>query len=58
MFLYFNRSCLRKVNFKFPRKTVGLPKIGAGLAGGDWIVIKNIIEDELKDLNVTIVEYK
>ena len=34
---------------------VGLPKIGAGLAGGDWDVIAKIIEEELSGENVTIV---
>jgi O-acetyl-ADP-ribose deacetylase (regulator of RNase III) len=35
----------------------GLPKIGAGLAGGDWVRIEGIIESELKGEDVTIVEY-
>ena len=29
-------------------ETVAMPKIGAGLAGGDWNVIESIIESELK----------
>ena len=29
-------------------ETVAMPKIGAGLAGGDWKVIEAIIESELK----------
>lgn len=37
---------------------VGLPKIGAGLAGGDWNIIKPIIERELQGLDVTIVYLK
>lgn len=48
---------LRKMNHIFKGKTIGLPMIGAGLAGGDWIRIKNIIQTELKDCNVTIVMY-
>ena len=32
--------------------------IGVGLAGGDWVVIKKIIEEELKDCNILIVYYK
>lgn len=50
--------CLRKINHEFPGKTIGLPKIGAGLAGGDWNRIKEIIQKELKDMDVTIVLYK
>ena len=34
---------------------IGLPKIGAGLAGGDWEVIEKIIEEELAGENVSIV---
>lgn len=48
---------MRKINHIFKGKRVGLPRIGAGLAGGDWTVISQIIEDELKDCDVTIVEY-
>jgi len=51
------RLCLRKVNFKYPNKHIGMPKIGSGLAGGDWNIIKHIIEEELKDMRVTIVNY-
>jgi len=47
--------CMRKINHKFPGKKIGLPKIGAGLAGGDWDRIKTIIENELKDMDVYIV---
>lgn len=49
--------CMRKINNIFPGKRIGLPKIGAGLAGGDWEVIKKIIQKELKDCNVTVVIY-
>jgi O-acetyl-ADP-ribose deacetylase (regulator of RNase III) len=47
--------CMRKINHKFKGKHVGLPKIGAGLAGGDWNRIKGIIQQELKDCDVTVV---
>lgn len=49
---------LRKVNAQYRSQSVGLPMIGAGLAGGDWVRIKKIIERELKDMPVTIVYYK
>lgn len=52
------RLCFRKINYIFSGKTIGLPMIGAGLAGGDWNIIKNIIYDELKDMNIKIVLYK
>jgi O-acetyl-ADP-ribose deacetylase (regulator of RNase III) len=49
--------CMRKINHKFPGKEIGLPLIGAGLAGGDWGRIKEIILKELKDLSIIIVHY-
>lgn len=50
--------CLRKINKIFAGKHIGLPKIGAGLAGGDWNRIKGIIQTELKDMKVSVVIYK
>ena len=50
--------CMKKINHLFKGRHIGLPKIGAGLAGGDWEKIKQIIKDELKDCIVTIVIYK
>jgi O-acetyl-ADP-ribose deacetylase (regulator of RNase III) len=35
----------------------GMPKIGAGLAGGDWELIESIIDEELSGESVTIVNY-
>jgi len=49
---------LRKINHNYKGKTIGLPKIGAGLAGGDWNIIKSIIENELDAMDVWIVNYK
>ena len=39
-------------------KKIGLPKIGAGLAKGDWNIIESIIVEELKDENLTIVLFE
>ena len=50
--------CMRKINFKFKGQKIGLPKLGAGLGGGNWERIKEIIKTELKDCDVTIVHYK
>jgi O-acetyl-ADP-ribose deacetylase (regulator of RNase III) len=50
--------CMRKINNKFNGKHIGLPKIGAGLAGGDWNRIKRIIQTELKDMKVSVIIYK
>jgi O-acetyl-ADP-ribose deacetylase (regulator of RNase III) len=48
---------LRKINHIFKGKRVGLPLIGAGLAGGEWSRIKEIIQTELKDCEITIVKW-
>lgn len=37
---------------------VGLPKIGAGLAGGDWGIISRMIEGRLRDFDVCIYVLK
>ena len=47
--------CMRKMNNKFKGQHIGLPKIGAGLAGGDWDRIKAIITKEFSDCDVTVV---
>lgn len=48
----------RKMNLTFKGKHIGLPMIGAGLAGGDWTRIKQIIQTELSNCKVTVVIYK
>lgn len=50
--------CLRKINCLFKSSKVGLPQIGCGLAGGQWEIVKGIIQKELKDCDVTVVVYK
>jgi O-acetyl-ADP-ribose deacetylase (regulator of RNase III) len=50
--------CMRKINMEFVGKHIGMPKIGAGLAGGRWRSIEQIINVELKDCKVTVVNYK
>lgn len=36
--------------------TVAIPKIGAGLAGGDWDTIKAILEEVFNDYDVVVYE--
>lgn len=50
--------CMRKINHDFKGFHVGLPQIGCGLAGGDWTIVKGIIQRELIDCKVTVVIYK
>lgn len=52
------RSCMRWIACSFPDKRIGLPKIGAGLAGGDWPTIEAIIREELSTNDVTVVEFQ
>ncbi len=40
------------------KATVHMPKIGSGLAGGDWNIIEKIIIEELSDKNVEVFIYK
>jgi len=44
--------------FGLSHVSLGYPKIGAGIAGGDWDIISKIIDEELKDMDHTLVEYE
>jgi len=46
-----------RVKMDFSGKKIGYPKIGAGLAGGDWKRIKEIIDHQLAGEDHTLVEY-
>jgi O-acetyl-ADP-ribose deacetylase (regulator of RNase III) len=51
------RSALRGMSFRllgWNLLSIGLPKLGAGLGGGDWRVIEGIIREELDGFDVTI----
>jgi len=52
------RRCMRWVTEHCSGCSIGMPKIGAGLGGGDWHIIREIIHEELGDEDVTIVEYR
>jgi hypothetical protein len=65
------RKCLREVclfskrmnpqdNTKFPDEqwSVFGPKFGSGLAGGKWIVVEQIIQDELIKNNIDVTIYE
>jgi O-acetyl-ADP-ribose deacetylase (regulator of RNase III) len=51
------RSVFRQVKKQFGGKRIGYPKIGAGLARGDWSIITSIIEAELAGEHHTYVEF-
>lgn len=50
-------SVMREVAKMFPGKRIGYPKIGAGLAGGDWAIISKIIDENLEGQDHTLVEF-
>jgi O-acetyl-ADP-ribose deacetylase (regulator of RNase III) len=52
------RSCMKLIKKDFSGYRIGVPKIGAGLAKGDWKIILRILNEELADENVTLVLYK
>ena len=52
------RKCFQAIKLNFSGKRIGYPKIGAGLARGDWNLISTIIEQELHDEAHTLVIYK
>jgi O-acetyl-ADP-ribose deacetylase (regulator of RNase III) len=41
-----------------PKPTVAIPKIGSGLAGGDWNIIEEIINGCTPDINIVVYELK
>jgi O-acetyl-ADP-ribose deacetylase (regulator of RNase III) len=51
------RSAFRELKQRFAGRRIGYPKIGAGLAKGDWATIAAIIEDELAGEDHTLVEF-
>jgi len=52
------RKCMKYIKNRYSGRKIGLPMIGAGLAGGDWNIISKIIEEELEDEDVTVVRFK
>jgi O-acetyl-ADP-ribose deacetylase (regulator of RNase III) len=51
------RSVFRQIKQQFSGQRIGYPKLGAGLARGDWSIIAEIIEAELAGENHTYVEF-
>lgn len=52
------RNCMAWIKYSYPGRRIGIPRIGAGLAGGDWAVISGIINEELEGEDLTLVEYQ
>ena len=52
------RAVMRTIKSTHGGKRIGYPRIGAGLAGGDWATIAAIIDVELDGEDHTLVEYQ
>ena len=51
-------SVMARVKQDFSGKRIGYPLIGAGLAGGDWNLISEIIDSQLEGEDHTLVVFK
>jgi O-acetyl-ADP-ribose deacetylase (regulator of RNase III) len=51
-------NLFRRIKKEFSGKRIAYPRIGAGLAGGDWSRIEAIIDRELLGERHTLVNYK
>ena len=52
------RSVMRRIAEAYSGHVIGYPRIGAGLARGDWSTIAAIIDEELEGEAHTLVEYE
>lgn len=53
------KYCFLKIRKTFPETDkIGIPKIGAGLGGGDWDVIEDLIKSVAPKMDITCVIYK
>lgn len=52
------RKVFKAIKKEFSGQRIGYPAIGAGLAGGDWKVLAQIIGEELEGEDHTYVVYK
>ena len=51
------RTAFAAIRIGFAGMRIGCPRIGAGLAGGDWSVISSIIDKERDGQQYTLVEH-
>ena len=52
------KKVFKKLNIDFKGKHIAIPRIGCGIAGGDWSLISRIIYEECKDINITVFLYE
>lgn len=46
---------MQRIASDYPTQRIGYPRIGAGLAGGDWDRISNLIDEAFEGLDHTLV---
>jgi len=51
-------TVLPKIKDSFHNKTIAFPKIGCGLAGGDWNIVSKMIEDCFKEKEIKVYLWK
>lgn len=51
------KKVFERINKKFKNCTIGIPMIGAGLAGGDWEIIEKIIKKTNKNNDIILVAW-
>lgn len=51
------KSVFTKMNKDFQGMTITMPKIGCGLGGGDWEIVRQLIELYLNACFVTVYEW-
>lgn len=50
------KKAMTKIEFDFVGKTIGVPHgIGCGLAGGNWSIVRSILDDFFKDKGRLII---
>ena len=50
-------NLLAKLSEDFKDKHIGFPEIGCGANGGDWSIVRKLIDDLTPDLKITVVHY-
>lgn len=48
------KKCLQKVAIQYHDWEIRMPRIGCGLAGGEWDIVKDIIQEVLIDIDVSV----
>lgn len=50
--------CMENIAANHPSLRIGIPQIGAGLAGGNWPTIHSVLSETFKNLEASVVYYQ